>query len=73
MHPSSTLTPFHPELTRLVEVGLLERAAVNDGAREGEGAFGELARAATARGLVTASQARALAALLGRPRPANDG
>lgn len=59
----------------LVDAGVLERAARDDGAREG--GF-DLAREATRRGVLTAGQAEALAALLGlgvvpHPhRPAND-
>jgi hypothetical protein len=64
--------PLGPELARLVDVGMLERAMVGDGARAGT--FDELARAATRSGALTASQASAMAALLGlaRTAPAND-
>lgn len=71
--PTASSGSFRPELARLVDVGVLERAMVGDGAREGAGAFDELARDATRAGVVTPEQARALAALLGlAPRPAND-
>ena len=65
---------LRPELARLVDVGVLERAMVGDGARDAVGAFDELVRAATAAGIVTVEQASALAALLGlgAPLPAND-
>jgi len=71
-----TLTPWAfapalgPELSGLVDDGVLERAAARDlGARERP----ELVATATRRGLVTAAQARALAGLLGLGAgPAND-
>jgi hypothetical protein len=63
-----------PELARLVDAGVLARAARDDGAREAAAAFDELGRA-TRRGELTVEQASALAALLGlgASRPANDG
>jgi hypothetical protein len=66
---------LHPELARLVDVGVFARAALDDGAREAL-AFEALARDATRRGALTVAQAAALAALLGLgampPPPAND-
>lgn len=68
---------LRPEITRLVEAGVLARAARDDGGDPGDG-FGALAREATRRGYLTAGQAEALGALLGLGvaayphRPAND-
>jgi hypothetical protein len=73
--PIQLWAPFElaPELARLIDAGVLARAARDDGAREAAAAFDEFARAAR-RGGLTVEQASALAALLGlgAPRPAND-
>jgi hypothetical protein len=62
-----------PELARLVDAGVLARAALDDGDREADG-FPELVRRAMCRGELTRAQAVTLASLLGLwPRwPAND-
>lgn len=67
---------LRPELSRLVDVGMLARAArVDDGAQATAPFGAELARA-TRRGELTGGQAGALAALLGLSgaacHPAND-
>lgn len=55
---------LRPEIARLVDVGVLARAALGDGARDMV-LFDELARAATRRGVLTDAQAALLGALLG--------
>lgn len=70
---SAIVPPLRPEVARLVELCVLDRAAADDHGQRPH-AFGALARAAT-RGDLTASQAAALAALLGlglARLPAND-
>jgi hypothetical protein len=71
---SAIVPPLRPDVARLVELCVLDRAAADDHGQRPH-AFGALARAATRRGDLTASQAAALAALLGlglATLPAND-
>lgn len=62
-----------PELARLIDSAVLDRAAAGDHGQRAD-AFGGLAREAIRRGELTAGQAGALAALLGLwpCHPAND-
>jgi hypothetical protein len=68
MRSTQDLAPcLCPGLTGLVEAGVFERA---DDGHAAPGTFAGLARAATRRGELTATQAALLAALLGLSRVA---